>query len=67
MTKIVIVSLHDDKVITAQAMNARADGYVIKACPSEILLKTIAAVLGEGQRYARGPRLTHPATGNPSD
>lgn len=66
VTKIVIVSLHDDESITAEAKNAGADAYVVKACPSEILLKTIAAVLGEG-RPARAPRLTRRATGNPSD
>jgi DNA-binding NarL/FixJ family response regulator len=44
--KIVIVSLHDDEVVTAQAKSAGADGYVVKACPSEILLKTLTAVLG---------------------
>jgi DNA-binding NarL/FixJ family response regulator len=65
--KIVIVSLHDDEVVTAQATNAGADAYVLKACPSEILLKTITAVLGEDRRPVRGPRLTHPATGTPSD
>jgi len=67
VTKIVILSLHDDESITAEAKNAGADAYVVKACPSEILLKTIAAVLQEGRRPARGPRLTHPATGNPWD
>jgi DNA-binding NarL/FixJ family response regulator len=67
VTKIVIVSLHDDEVITAQAKDAVADAYVVKACPSEILLKTITAVLGEGRRPARGFRLTHTATGPPSD
>ena len=48
VTKIVIVSLRDDKSITAEAKNAGADAYVVKACASEILLQTIAAVLGEG-------------------
>jgi len=48
VTKIVIVSLRDDKSITAEAKNAGADAYVVKACASEILLRTIAAVLGEG-------------------
>ena len=67
VTKMVIVSLHDNESITAEAKNAAADAYVVKACHSEILLKTIAAVLGEGQRPARGPRLTRRATGNPSD
>jgi len=67
VTKIVIVSLHDDESITAEANKAGADAYVVKACSSEIFLKTIAAVLGEGQRHACGPRLTRPATGNPSD
>jgi DNA-binding NarL/FixJ family response regulator len=67
VTKIVIVSLHDDESITAEAKNAGADAYAVKTCPSEILLKTIAAVLGEGQRPACGPRLTRRATGNPSD
>jgi DNA-binding NarL/FixJ family response regulator len=67
VTKIVIVSLHDDESITAEAKNAGADAYVVKACPSEILLKTIAAVLQEGPRPACGPRLIRRATGNPSD
>jgi DNA-binding NarL/FixJ family response regulator len=67
VTKIVIVSLHDDESITAEAKSAGADAYVVKACPSGILLKTIAAVLGEGQRPACGPRFTRRATGNPSD
>ena len=58
---------HDIGYVRGILKEDSADGYVVKACPSEILLKTIAAVLGEGQRYARGPRLTHPATGNPSD
>ena len=48
VTKIVIVSLRDDESITAEAKNAGADAYVVKACASEILLRTIAAVLGEG-------------------
>ena len=48
VTKIVIVSLRDDKSITAEAKNAGADAYVVKARASEILLETIAAVLGEG-------------------
>jgi two-component system, NarL family, nitrate/nitrite response regulator NarL len=65
VTKIVIVSLHDDESIAAEAKNAGADAYVVKACPSEILLKTIETVLQEGRRPACGPRLTHPATGNP--
>jgi DNA-binding NarL/FixJ family response regulator len=67
VTKIVIVSLHDDESITAEAKSTGADAYVVKPCPSEILLKTIAAVLGEGQRPACGPRLTRRAAGNPSD
>ena len=48
VTKIVIVSLRDDESITEEAKNAGADAYVVKACASEILLETIAAVLGEG-------------------
>jgi DNA-binding NarL/FixJ family response regulator len=48
VTKIVIVSLRDDESITAEAKKAGADAYVVKACASEILLETIAAVLGEG-------------------
>jgi len=65
-TKIVIVSMHDNEVITAQAKDAGADAYVVKACPSEILIKTIAAVLGEGRRADRS-RLIHTSTGTPSD
>ena len=65
-TKIVIVSMHDNEVITAQAKDAGADAYVVKACPSEILIKTIAAVLGEGRRADRS-RPIHPSTGTPSD
>jgi CheY-like chemotaxis protein len=41
VTKIVIVSLRDDESITAEAKNAGADAYVVKACASEILLETI--------------------------
>jgi DNA-binding NarL/FixJ family response regulator len=66
VTKIVIVSLHDNEVITAQAKDAGADAYVVKACRSEILIDTIAAVLGEGRRPDRS-RLTDTSTGTPSD
>ena len=65
MTKIVIVSLHDDEAIAAQAKDAGADGYVVKASHSEIVLKTIAGVL-EGRRADRS-RLTQTSTGNPAD
>ena len=66
VTKIVIVSLHDNEVITAQAKDAGADAYVVKACRSEILIDTIAAVLGEGRRPDRS-LLTDTSTGTPSD
>jgi DNA-binding NarL/FixJ family response regulator len=46
-TKVVIVSLHDNKSIAAQAKAAGAVAYVVKASPSEILLRTIAAALGK--------------------
>lgn len=55
MTKVVIVSLHDDKSITAQAKAAGAVAYVVKASPSEILLRTIAAVLGKAVGLPAAP------------
>jgi len=64
-TKIVIISMHDNQIISVQAKEAGAHGYVVKASPSEIVLKTIAGVL-EGRRAARS-RLTHTSTGNPAD
>jgi two-component system, NarL family, nitrate/nitrite response regulator NarL len=64
-TKIVIVSMHDNQIISVQAQEAGAHGYVGKASPSEIVMKTIAGVL-EGRR-ADYSRLTHTPTGSPSD
>jgi DNA-binding NarL/FixJ family response regulator len=66
-TKIVIVSLHDDKTIAAQAKDAGADAYVVKASPTDVVLRTIAAVLGEGRGPARGANPDRVATGNPAD
>ena len=60
VTKIVIVSLHDDESITEEAKNAGADAYVVKACPSEILLKTIACVLGKANGMPAAPALHTP-------
>jgi DNA-binding NarL/FixJ family response regulator len=65
-TKVVIVSMHDNQIISVQAEEAGAHGYVVKASPSEIVLKTIAGVLGEGRRADRS-RLTHTPTGTTSD
>jgi DNA-binding NarL/FixJ family response regulator len=55
MTKVVIVSLHDNKSIAAQAKDAGAYAYLVKAAPSEIVLKTIAAVLGKGVGLPAAP------------
>lgn len=65
-TKIVIVSLHDNEVIAAQAKHAGADAYIVKASPSEIVLKTIADVLRQDRPAARRPRSPH-IVGVPSD
>ena len=65
-TKVVIVSMHDNQIISVQAQEAGAHGYVVKASPSEIMLKTMAGVLGEGRRADRS-LLTHTSTGNPAD
>jgi DNA-binding NarL/FixJ family response regulator len=66
-TKVVMVSLHDDKRIFEQAKDAGADAYIVKASPSEIALKTIAGVLGESRRPAGSAPLTHTSTRNPAD
>lgn len=65
-TKIVILSLHDDKSIAAQAKQAGADAYVVKSSPSEVLLETISAVLDEVRLPAHHALLT-PSAGKPAD
>ena len=65
-TKVVIVSMHDNQIISVQAEEAGAHGYVVKASPSEIVLKTIEGVLGEGRRADRS-LLTPTSTGTPSE
>lgn len=65
-TKIVILSLHDDKTIAAQAKEAGADAYVVKTGPSEVLLKAICAVLDE-VRLPAHHTLPTPSAGKPAD
>ena len=66
-TKVVIVSMHDNHIVSLQAKDAGAHGYVFKASPSEVTVKTIAGVVGAGRMAARGSRATHTATSNPAD
>jgi DNA-binding NarL/FixJ family response regulator len=66
-TKILILSLHDDRAIATEAKEAGADAYVLKTSPCEALLSTIAAVLGEGLRPAHHRRLTPIASTTPAD
>lgn len=53
-----IVSLHDDKAIAAQAKEAGAHAYVVKASPSE-------GLVGHGLR-AGGAHLSRVVTGSPA-
>lgn len=65
-TKIVILSLHDDKTVVAQAQEAGADAYVVKSSPSDILLKTLSAILAE-VRLPAHDSLRTPSAGKPAD
>lgn len=47
-TKIVILSMHDSGEIVRQARAAGADACLAKTCGSEVLLETIATLLGDG-------------------
>jgi DNA-binding NarL/FixJ family response regulator len=43
--KIIIFSMHDSREIAKQAKEAGADACLVKTCPSEELLKSIAILL----------------------
>lgn len=66
-TKVVIVSMHDNQIVSVQAKDAGAHAYVVKASPSKVTLQTIAGVLEERPGAARNSHVTQTATSNPAD
>jgi len=66
-TKIVILSLHDDRAIATKAKEAGADAYVVKTSPCDTVLGAMATVLGEELRPGQHPRVSLSATITPAD
>jgi len=54
-TKVLILSVHNDKRYITEAMKAGANGFVPKGCASEELITAIRAVAGHGAYF--GPKV----------